>query len=148
MIELCSRREEEFSVPAEQLWGVVADFGSLADWWPAGLLERVDIEGAGVGMVRSIHTLVGIVLHERLEALDDTTRNLELSIVGDLPAGMQEYRATGSVREAPAGGCSLVWEGRYKVPDQDAEAGARGFIEGAYTVMFKGLRDFTAKEGG
>jgi hypothetical protein len=146
MIELTSRREEEFPVAAQRLWEVVADFGSLADWWPAGTLEKVDLEGEGVGMVRSIHTLVGITLHEKLDSIDDATRTLELSIVGDLPVGMQEYRATGSVREGESGGCVLVWEGRYKIPSADAEAGARGFIEGAYGAMFTGLRDFTTKE--
>jgi hypothetical protein len=146
MIELTSRRQEEFPVPAERLWKVVADFGALADWWPAGTLEKVEVEGEGVGMVRSIYTIVGIVLHEKLESIDDATRTLELSIVGDLPAGMEEYHATGSVREGEAGGCVLVWEGHYKVPSEAAEPGARGFIEGAYGAMFNGLRDHTGKE--
>jgi len=146
MIELTSRREEEFPVPAERLWKVVADFGALADWWPAGTLEKVEVEGQGVGMVRSIHTIVGIVLHEKLESLDDAARTLELSIVGDLPVGMEEYHATGSVREDGASGCRLVWEGHYKVPSEEAEAGARGFIEGAYGAMFSGLRDYAMKK--
>ena len=146
MIDLTSRREEEFPVPAQKLWETIADFGALGAWWPEGMLEKVEIVGEGVGMVRSIHTTVGIVLNEKLESIDHDARFLELSIVGDLPAGMQDYHATGRVCEGEDDHCVLIWEGRYKVPSADAEAGARGFIEGAYGAMFIGLRDFVAKE--
>ena len=97
-------------------------------------------------MVRSIHTIVWIVLHEKLESLDPATRTLTLSIVGDLPAGMQGYHASGRVSEVGADACTLHWEGRYQVPDAEAETGARQFIEGAYASMFQGLRDFVTKE--
>jgi len=146
MVELTSRKEEEFPVPAQKLWDVVADFGSVADWWPPGMLSKVEVEGEGVGMVRSIHTIVGIVLHEKLVSLDSGKRELTLSIVGDLPGGMEDYRARGSVAEAGSGACTLTWEGTYQVPDADAEAGARQFIEGAYGAMFQGLRDHVTKE--
>jgi hypothetical protein len=146
MIDLTSRREEEFPVPAQKLWETVADFGAIDAWWPEGMLEKIEVEGEGVGMVRSIYTTVGIVLHEKLESIDHEARVLELSIVGDLPAGMQEYYATGSVRAGKDGSCVLTWEGRYKVSDASAEQGARGFIEGAYGAMFGGLREFVTKE--
>ena len=146
MIDLISCREEDFPVPAQKLWDTVADFGAINAWWPEGMLERVEIVGEGVGMVRSIHTIVGIVLNEKLESIDHDARMLELSIVGDLPAGMQDYYATGRVREGEGNSCVLIWEGRYKVPSAEAETGARGFIEGAYGAMFNGLRDFVTKE--
>lgn len=146
MIELTSRREEEFPVPARRLWDLVADFGNIDTWWPAGMLEKVEVRGDGVGMVRSIHTVVGIVLDEKLLSIDHEARELTLSIVGDLPAGIADYRATGRVTELGPDRCRLRWEGRYEVPGPDAEAGARGFIEGAYGSMFRGLRDFVTKE--
>jgi hypothetical protein len=147
MIELTSRKEEDFPVAAQKLWDVVADFGAVEDFWPAGMLTKVEIEGQGVGMVRSIHTVVGIVLHEKLESLDPAGRELKLSIVGDLPAGMEGYRARGQVVEKGPDECTLVWEGHYSVPDAESEGGARGFIEGAYGAMFAGLREYLTKEG-
>lgn len=147
MVELTSRKEEEFPVPAQTLWDLVADFGGVEEWWPAGMLNKVEIEGDGVGMVRSIHTIIGIVLHEKLESIDHDARALTLSIVGDLPAGMQDYNASGSVSESGDGACTLRWEGRYQVPDAGAEEGARQFIEGAYAAMFMGLRAHVTKEG-
>ncbi len=109
-------------------------------------LEKVEITGEGVGMVRSIHTIVGIVLEEKLESIDHDARILELSIVGDLPAGMQGYHATGRVCEDGDDSCILIWEGHYKIPGADAEPGARDFLEGAYGTMFSGLRNFVTKE--
>ena len=147
MVELTSRKEEEFPVPAQKLWDVVSDFGAIDEWWPAGMLSKVELEGDDIGMVRSIHTVVGIVLHEKLEALDHENRKLSLSIIGDLPAGMEGYNAAGSVSEKGDSACTLVWEGHYRVPDADAEPGARKFIEGAYGAMFAGLRAYVTKEG-
>lgn len=146
MIDLTSRREEEFAVPADELWAVVGNFGALGEWWPTGMLERVEISGEGVGMVRSIHTRVGAVLHEKLESIDHVERALALSIVGDLPAGMQDYQATGGVTEIDAEHCLLAWEGHYKIRKASDEAGARGFIEGAYGTMFSGLRNYVTRE--
>ena len=147
MKTLTSRRQESFPVEAERLWRVVADFGALGEWWPEGLLERVDVEGEGVGMVRSIHGKGGFVLHEKLEALDDGARRLELSIVGDLPAGMSDYRARARVEAEGDASCRLEGEGRYQVATEEAESGARGFIEGAYAMMFAGLRAYTTDQG-
>ena len=146
MIDLTSGREEEFPIPVQKLWKTVADFGAIGTWWPEGMLEKVEVAGEGAGMVRSIHTTVGIVLHEKLESIDHDARILELSIVGDLPAGIQDYHATGRICEGEDDNCVLIWEGRYKVPSADAEQSARGFIEGAYGAMFSGLRDFLTKE--
>jgi hypothetical protein len=141
MIEVESRLAEELPVAADRIWALVADFGGLADWWPPGLLDRVEVEGDGVGMVRHIHTVVGIVLSEQLDALDHRARRLELSITGDLPAGMSDYHAVGQVHEVSPSSCRIEWAGRYRVPAAEVETGARAFIEGAYATMFRGLRE-------
>lgn len=148
MVDVESSLAEEMPFPADRIWGLVADFGGLADWWPQGLLDRVEVDGDGVGMVRHIHTLVGIVLSEQLDALDNQARRLELSITGDLPAAMSDYHASGHVVELSPGRCRIEWTGRYRVPSADAEAGARAFIEGAYAIMFRGLREHASQDAG
>lgn len=147
MIDLTSRKEEDFPVPAQKLWDAVADFGAVEEFWPPGMLTKVEIEGEGVGMVRSIHTVIGIVLHEKLDSIDHEAKTLALTIVGDLPAGMEGYHAKGSVSAKGDDACTLTWEGNYQVPDAESEVGARQFIEGAYGSMFNGLREFVTKEG-
>ena len=92
-------------------------------------------------MVRHIHTVIGIVLQEKLESIDNEQRCLELTIVGDLPAGMSDYQASGKLHALGPDRCRIEWTGTYKVPGPEAEQAARGFIEGAYEAMFQGLAD-------
>jgi carbon monoxide dehydrogenase subunit G len=142
MIDLRSHKTMDIDAAADQVWELVADFGNLIKFWPPGGLEKIEVEGEGVGMVRHIHTIIGIVLSERLEMIDHEKRHLELTITGDLPADMQNYRAHGEVHETGPDSCRIEWTGTYQIPDPDAEAGARAFIEGAYTAMFTGIRDY------
>lgn len=141
MLELTSHKEREIAAPADEVWSLIADFGAIGDWWPPGLITRVENVGEGIGMVRHIHTVIGIVLREKLESLDHEDRSLELSIVGDLPSGMTDYHARGKVHELSPDRCRIEWTGTYKVPGPEAEEGARSFIEGAYTMMLQGLAD-------
>lgn len=141
MIEIASHKTAEYPVPASVIWELLADFGGIGKWWPEGKLTRVDVEGEGVGMVRHMHTAGGLVLSERLDALDAGARRLALSITGDMPAGIRDYHATGRVAELGPNSCILEWSGTYRVPSREDEAGARAFIEGAYETQFRALRD-------
>lgn len=141
MLELRSHKEREIDAPADRVWSLIADFGAIGDWWPPGLITKVENVGEGVGMVRHIHTVIGIVLQEKLESIDDEERCLELTIVGDLPAGMSDYQARGKLHDLGPDRCRVEWTGTYKVPGPEAEKAARGFIEGAYEAMFQGLAD-------
>ncbi len=49
MVEVSVEGELEFS--AKEVWAVIADFGNV-DWIPG--VEKVDLEGEGVGMIRHI----------------------------------------------------------------------------------------------
>ena len=97
MIKLASHKFANISAPADDVWEVIADFGAIERWWPAGLLSNVEIEGAGIGMVRALHTTIGIVLRERLDALYPDEHRIELSISGDLPVGITDYTAAGAI---------------------------------------------------
>ena len=59
--------EREFTVPADDLWATLVDFGDIS-WIPA--LEKVQLEGEGVGMIRHV-TAPGLPqLHERMGAVE------------------------------------------------------------------------------
>jgi hypothetical protein len=59
--------EREFDVSAEKLWAILADFADIS-WIPG--IEKVEIEGEGVGMIRHV-TAPGLPqLHERMDAID------------------------------------------------------------------------------
>ncbi|MGE4609719.1 MAG: SRPBCC family protein, partial [Myxococcota bacterium] len=145
MIKLVSHKFADIPAPADDVWEVVADFGSIEQCWPAGLLSRIEIEGAGIGMVRALHTMIGIVLRERLDALYPDEHRIELSIFGDLPVGITAYTAAGAVIAKGTNACRIDWIGRYQVPNKSAERAAREFVEGAYMTMFRGIRDYVSK---
>ena len=145
-MQLESIRETEIPASAQAVWDLIADFGAIERWWPEGGLDKVVQHGQGIGMVREIHTSFGMTLSEKLEALDADTMQIELTIVGDLPAGIESYRAHGRVLATGDRSCRLEWCGRYSVPGPEQEAPARAFIEGAYAAMFTGIADFMTRE--
>ena len=80
MIKLASHKFADIQAPADEVWEIVADFGEIERWWPAGLVSKIEIEGSGIGMVRALHTMIGIVLCERLDALYPDEHRIEISI--------------------------------------------------------------------
>jgi carbon monoxide dehydrogenase subunit G len=139
MVDGEAQRSEEIEAPAQAVWELLADFGGIAGWWPGGL-EKVENEGDGIGMVRTIHTF-GLVIREKLEALDPAERQLELSIEGPAPAGITDYRARGHVVEVTPGRCRLKWRGRFRVAGEGDVETARTFLETGYAAMFQGLAE-------
>jgi uncharacterized protein YndB with AHSA1/START domain len=134
-----------FDASAATLWALLADFGSIERWWPTEgslLIERVEIEGEGIGMVRHIYNrgAVGAV-SERLDRLDAAQRLLQLSILGPPPMRTAWYQATGQLVELDAGGCRLDYESEFTAP-RGHENQMRDGILAAYRAMFTGLKNF------
>jgi carbon monoxide dehydrogenase subunit G len=146
MVDGEAERSEEIEAPAQAVWELLADFGGIAKWWPGGL-EKVENEGEGVGMVRAIH-MFGLVLREKLEALDPGERVVELSIEGPAPAGITGYRARGRVFEIAPGRCRLEWRGRFRVPGEGDLETARTFLETGYAALFQGLSEHAGRSAG
>ena len=48
----------EIAAPVEKLWSLLADFGEIG--WMQGV-SKVEVKGSGVGMVREIYALGGIL---------------------------------------------------------------------------------------
>jgi hypothetical protein len=91
----------EVQAPANEVWAIVGDW-SLAKL-AAGALDRVDVNGAGVGAQRTLHlpkTMGGGSVTERQIARDDTLRTYIYSLedFGSLP--WAEYVGEWSVRAA------------------------------------------------
>jgi hypothetical protein len=132
-----------FDASAATVWALLADFGAIERWWPTEgplLIERVEIEGEGIGMVRHI-TNRGVVgaVSERLDRLDSAQRLLQLSILGPPPTRTAWYQATGRLVELEDGGCRLDYESEFTAP-RGRENQVRDGILAAYRAMFKGLQ--------
>lgn len=139
----------DFAVDAARIWAFLEDFGNIEAWWPAGgpvAIREVVLEGEGIGMIRHIHNHgMPAPVSEQLDFIDPASRTLRLSIVGQRPAGLLRYQATGRLTERGPGHCRLSYHSEF-----DAEPGredeARGFLSGAYELMFDGL-DQAARRG-
>jgi hypothetical protein len=133
-----------FDASAATLWALLADFGGIERWWPTEgplLIERVEIEGEGIGMIRHIYNrgAVGAV-SERLDRLDSAQRLLQLSILGPPPMRTAWYQATGRLVELDDGGCRLDYESEFTAP-RGRENQMRDGILAAYRAMFTGLQN-------
>lgn len=139
--------QHDYLVPPQQLWDLIADFGNIEAWWPSGgavNIERVELEGEGIGMVRHIYNEgMPAPVSERLDYLDPAALTWRLSIVGAKPAGLRHYRATGRIRVLADGRTRVEYQGEFET-ETGEENQAREFLQGAYALMFTGLEQATA----
>jgi|TARA_B110000090_G_scaffold84323_1_gene95921 uncharacterized protein YndB with AHSA1/START domain len=140
MVHLHSHHD--INAPREIIWALLMDFGNIEAWWPKDApidIDRVELEGRGVGMTRHIYN-VGFdnAVSERLDALDTENFTLQLSIVGERPAGLLHYQATGKLTELDNGGCRLTYDSEFRA-EQGGEDDAKAFLLGAYELMYLGF---------
>jgi hypothetical protein len=133
MIEVSVERDYEF--PAEEVWAVFADFGNVS-WIPG--IEKVDLEGEGVGMIRHLTFPVFPQLHERLDAIDHSKRVLEYSIPAVEYIEVENYRARAQVFELGDRRCRVLMRCRAEATGPEAEAKTRAF----YGAMLGWIDDF------
>jgi hypothetical protein len=135
--------QADIAAPAPRVWALLADFGNIQAWWPrdsALQIERVELEGEGIGMVRHIYNHgVPQCASERLDLLDPQTFTLVLSIVGQRPGGITAYVATS--RLLPLGESACRMEHRALVTTVPGrERAVERFLQQAYAGMFDGLK--------
>jgi hypothetical protein len=135
MVEV--RFEHEFEYRAEKLWAVIADFGDVS-WVPG--VEKVELEGEGVGMVRHLTVPVFPQLHERLEAIDHATMTLDYSIPAVEYLCVKNYRARAQVEALAGERCRVVWSGVAEAEGaEEAEAAVK--TEAFYAAIMDWIGD-------
>jgi carbon monoxide dehydrogenase subunit G len=135
MIEVSVEREFEFD--AETVWGVFADFGNVS-WVPG--VEKVEVEGEGIGMIRHLTVPVFPPLHERLESLDHDAKVLEYSIPSVEYIEVKNYRARAEVTESGSGRCRVRMTCTAEATGLDEDAAAK--TEAFYGAMLGWIDDF------
>jgi uncharacterized protein YndB with AHSA1/START domain len=140
----------DFDAPAALLWELLADFANIERWWPrddvAVQIARVELEGEGIGLIRHIFNVgFPVPVSERLDYQNPVSMTYRLSIVGDRPAGILSYQATGRI-EALAGNHSRLHYTAEFTAQSARTAEAEAFLSGAYALMFKGLAEALARQ--
>ena len=105
--------EDSTDLPAspETVWALIGPFGGM--WHP--LIATLTLTGTGIGQLRTINTIDGKEMIERLEAVDDSTRFYRYGGVSGVPAA----NYTGILSVKPKGtGCSVVWHAEYLADGQ------------------------------
>lgn len=134
--------------PADSVWRLLEDFGAIQQWWPTDIsapIERVTIEGQGVGMIRHIHNRgASHAVSERLDFIDPPARTLVLSIVGNRPAGITAYVAEGRVTPHDEGSCRIDYRALVTTAPGLEESVQRAVLK-TWTLMFRGLESAARK---
>jgi len=139
MIEVKVERVLEFS--AQEVWALIADFGNVS-WVPG--IEKVELEGEGVGMVRHLTVPVFPQLHERLDAIDHEKMTLDYSIPAVAYIHLKDYRARAQVFELEGDRCRVVWSCVSEVDGADDEQ-AIAETEAFYASIATWICDALAK---
>jgi hypothetical protein len=127
MVEVQIEREYEFG--ADDVWAVIADFGNVT-WVPG--IEKVDLEGEGVGMIRHLTVPVYPRLHERLDSIDPDEKVLEYSTPAVKYISVKNYRARAQVIDLGPGRCRLLWSCKAEAegaPEAESREKTRAFYE-------------------
>ncbi|MHC8366522.1 SRPBCC family protein [Pseudomonas sp. ZT5P21] len=92
---------------ADEVWQLIGGFNSLPDWLPF----ITNSEASEGGRVRSLQTVDGAVVVERLEAFDNAAKTYSYAIL-QAPFPATDYLATIRV-EARGEGARVTWSGRF-----------------------------------
>jgi hypothetical protein len=130
--------ERDFEISARRVWDLIADFGDVG-WVPG--VEKVELEGEGVGMVRHLTVPVYSQIHERLDAIDHEQRVLDYSIPAVEYLHVKNYRARARVVELSHDRCKVIWSCRAEASGAD-EAQAAASTRAFYESLLTWIRDF------
>jgi len=129
---------DEVAAPAEAVWALVRDFGGLMNWSPG--IEKCEVEGEGLGAVRTLAMAGGLALREKLEAFDDAERSFSYSIVEPSALPFTGYLARFHVRPLGGDRCRIDWSGRCTPRDGATADQARSILGAVYGGGIKAIK--------
>ncbi len=128
---------QKLNAQAMRVWERIGDFATLHEWHPA--IERTDIEGSGIGALRTLHLAGGAgTVQERLDGANATARSYTYTIL-DSPLPVANYQATIQVTDQGDGTCTVYWASTFDA-DGASDADAEAAIRGVYDAGFGALR--------
>jgi hypothetical protein len=118
------------------VWSLIGNFGG--SWHP--LTARVSLTGIGIGQLRTIETLDGQNIVERLEMIDEAKRLFRYSNI----AGMPVSHYTGMLEVKPTSrGCVVEWRAQFLANRQSDRA-----VKSLVSTLFKtGLESLQSRFG-
>jgi len=122
------------AAPAE-VWKVVGDFGAVDKF--IAVVESVDVEGEGVGAVRTLHLPEGATVTETLDAWDADAMSYSYTI-NESPMPIEGYVATMTVSALEDRTTKFDWSSKFKARGA-SDADARKSVTDIYEMGLAGL---------
>jgi hypothetical protein len=113
---------------ADAVWSLVGDLRT-GERWPAVL--RCEIEGQGIGCIRTLHLVDGNAIRERLEARDEAGRLLRWEVLEFSKLPLRSLHYTLTVRALGPGDCTVDWYVDFEASG-DSEEHVRKMLQGIY----------------
>ncbi len=129
---------EELDIAAEKVWELVRDFGGIRKW-VGDMVQDLELEGEGIGAIRTISLPGNAQLQEQLKSHDDEERSFSYAIIGKSPLPVDDYLATFKLIETGDNACRIEWSSSFE-PKGISDEQAKPMIEGIYTSGIAGLR--------
>ena len=102
------------------IWQKLIEFGGTEKFVPE-LIERVVVEGTGIGSIRTIHIKGGGEIIEKLTSVNADKMEMKFIIIST-PMPIQNYEGIFTVTSNDDTTCSVLFESIYEVsPEQKAE---------------------------
>ena len=96
----------ELGAAPDKVWELIGQFGG--SWHP--LIANIRMTGTGVGQLRTIETIDGKQIIERLDAIDNAAGSYRYTNIGGIPAS----NYTGMLEVKPKGaGSSVEWRSQF-----------------------------------
>lgn len=122
--------KETVNASASAVWEILGNFAGIQ---VGGPITSVEVEGEGVGSVRTIE-MGGAKIVERLEAFDGDKMSLKYAIINDdCPLPVSDYSATIDVTANGDSACTVEWVGTFEAkgaPEEQASEIVRGIYAG------------------
>ncbi len=131
----------EFTVSADQVWAVLANFGDIS--WAPGM-DRIELIGEGVGMTRRIFMPEMEPIDEVLQSIDHQARELRYTIPHGNPMPVTDYLAGPRVTAIDDTRCRVDWFGEF-VPAGASETESAAAVKGIYVMMLQWLDEHLAQ---
>jgi hypothetical protein len=127
----------ELAATPDKVWALVGQFSGT--WHP--LFAKVQLTGTGAGQLRTIETIDGKRIVERLDVMDNAKRFYRYTNISGIPASSY----TGELGVKPKGsGCTVEWRAQFLPNDQVAF-----LVHLIVSTLFKvGLDSLPARFGG
>jgi hypothetical protein len=122
----------ELAAAPDEVWSLIGQFGGT--WHP--VVARVRLTGTGIGQLRTIETLEGQKIVERLEAIDDAKRFFRYTNI----AGMPVSHYTGELEvQAKGRGCVVEWRAQFLASHRSDRA-AKSMVSTLLNTGFESLK--------